>query len=84
MEHRKSRTRAFLCRFNGSIRLLMRIIGIERNENLSEWLNVRIFGKVVETEKSLALAMQKAKELQAREKENTRTPFIIIVKDNAK
>tara|TARA_Y100000004_G_scaffold143756_1_gene163652 strand:- start:10495 stop:10683 length:189 start_codon:yes stop_codon:yes gene_type:complete len=62
----------------------MRIIDIERNENLSEWLNVRIFGKVVETEKSLALAMEKAKELQAREKENTRTPFIIIVKDNAK
>lgn len=62
----------------------MRVIGIERNENLSDWLNVRIFGKVVETEKSLAVAMEKAKELQAKEKENTRTPFIIIVKDNAK
>ena len=62
----------------------MRIIGIERNPNFSEWLNVRIFGKVVETEKSLALAMEKAKELQAKEKENTKTPFIIIVKDNAK
>jgi len=62
----------------------MKIINIEKNENLSEWLNVRIFGKVVETEKSLALAMQKAEELQAKEKENTRTPFIIIVNQNAK
>ena len=62
----------------------MRIIDIERNENLSEWLNVRIFGKVVETEKSLALAMEKAKELQAREKRKHSYPFIIIVKDNAK
>ena len=62
----------------------MRIIDIERNENLSEWLNVRIFGKVVETEKSLASAMEKAKELQAKEKENTRNPVIIIVKENAK
>ena len=62
----------------------MRIIDIERNENLSEWLNVRIFGKVVETEKSLALAMQKAQELQAKEQANTKTPFIIIVKENAK
>ena len=62
----------------------MRVIGIERNKNLSEWLNVRVFGKVVETEKSLALAMQKAQELQAKEQANTRTPFIIIVKDNAK
>ena len=62
----------------------MKIINIERNENLSEWLNVRIFGKVVETEKSLALAMQKAQELQSQEQENTRTPFIIIVNQNAK
>ena len=62
----------------------MRIIDIERNENLSEWLNVRVFGKVVETEKSLALAMQKAQELQAKEQANTKTPFIIIVKENAK
>ena len=62
----------------------MKIINIEKNENLSEWLNVRIFGKVVETEKSLASAMEKAKELQAKEKENTRTPFIIIVNQNAK
>ena len=62
----------------------MRIIDIERNENLSEWLNVRIFGKVVETEKSLALAMQKAQELQSQEQANTRTPFIIIVNQNAK
>ena len=62
----------------------MKIINIERNQNLAEWLNVRIFGKVVETEKSLASAMEKAKELQAKEKENTRTPFIIIVKENAK
>ena len=62
----------------------MKIINIERNQNLAEWLNVRIFGKVVETEKSLALAMQKAQELQAKEQANTRTPFIIIVKDNAK
>lgn len=62
----------------------MKIINIEKNENLSEWLNVRIFGKVVETEKSLALAMQKAKELQAKEQQSTRTPFIIIVNQNAK
>tara|TARA_B100000282_G_C31667545_1_gene460575 strand:- start:630 stop:818 length:189 start_codon:yes stop_codon:yes gene_type:complete len=62
----------------------MKIINIERNENLSEWLNVRIFGKVVETEKSLALAMQKAQELQSQEQANTRTPFIIIVNQNAK
>lgn len=62
----------------------MKIINIEKNENLSEWLNVRIFGKVVETEKSLALAMQKAEELQDKEQRNTRTPFIIIVNQNAK
>ena len=62
----------------------MKIINIERNENLAEWLNVRIFGKVVETEKSLALAMQKAEELQDKEQRNTRTPFIIIVNQNAK
>ena len=55
-----------------------------RAQNLSEWLNVRIFGKVVETEKSLALAMEKAKELQAQEQPNTRSPFIIIVNQNAK
>ena len=62
----------------------MKLINIEKNQNLSEWLNVRIFGKVVETEKSLALAMEKAKELQAQEQANTRTPFLIIVKQNAK
>ena len=62
----------------------MKIINIERNQNLAEWLNVRIFGKVVETEKSLALAMQKAQELQTQEQANTRTPFIIIVNQNAK
>jgi hypothetical protein len=62
----------------------MKIINIEKNENFSEWLNIRIFGKVVETEKSLALAMQKAKELQAKEQQSTRTPFIIIVNQNAK
>ena len=62
----------------------MKLINIEKNENFSEWLNVRIFGKVVETEKSLALAMQKAKELQTQEQKNTRTPFIIIVNQNAK
>jgi hypothetical protein len=62
----------------------MKLINIEKNENFSEWLNVRIFGKVVETEKSLALAMQKAKELQAKEQQSTRTPFIIIVNQNAK
>ena len=62
----------------------MKIINIERNQNLAEWLNVRIFGKVVETEKSLALAMQKAQELQSQEQANTRTPFIIIVNQNAK
>jgi hypothetical protein len=62
----------------------MKLINIEKNENLSEWLNVRIFGKVVETEKSLALAMQKAEEIQAKEQANTRTPFIIIVNQNAK
>lgn len=61
----------------------MKLINIEKNENFSEWLNVRIFGKVVETEKSLALAMQKAKELQSKEQANTRTPFIIIVNQNA-
>lgn len=62
----------------------MKLINIEKNENFSEWLNIRIFGKVVETEKSLALAMQKAKELQSKEQANTRTPFIIIVNQNAK
>jgi hypothetical protein len=62
----------------------MKLISIEKNENLREWLNVRIFGKVVETEKSLALAMEKAKELQAQEQPNTRSPFIIIVNQNAK
>jgi hypothetical protein len=62
----------------------MKIINIEKNENFSEWLNIRIFGKVVETEKSLALAMQKAQELQSQEQVNTRTPFIIIVNQNAK
>ena len=62
----------------------MKLINIEKNENFSEWLNVRIFGKVVETEKSLALAMQKAEELQYKEQRNTRTPFIIIVNQNAK
>jgi len=61
----------------------MKLINIEKNENFSEWLNIRIFGKVVETEKSLALAMQKAKELQSKEQANTRTPFIIIVNQNA-
>ena len=62
----------------------MKFINIEKNENFSEWLNIRIFGKVVETEKSLALAMQKAQELQSQEQVNTRTPFIIIVNQNAK
>lgn len=62
----------------------MQLIDIERNQNFADWLNVRIFGKVVETEKSLAEAMEKAKELQAKEQKNTNTPFIIIVKENAK
>ena len=62
----------------------MKLINIEKNQNLSEWLNVRIFGRVVGTEKTLALAMEKAKELQAQEEANTRNPFIIIVNQNAK
>ena len=62
----------------------MKLINIEKNQNLSEWLNVRIFGRVVGTEKTLALAMEKAKELQAQEEANTRNPFVIIVNQNAK
>ena len=61
----------------------MKLINIERNENLAEWLNVRILDKGVETEKSLAIALQKAKEHQAEEQKNTRTPFIIIINKNA-
>ena len=40
------------------------MITIERNPNFPEWINIKVFGKLVDNAKSYAVAMARALQIQ--------------------
>jgi len=44
------------------------MINVERNPNLSEWYDIRLFGKLIDNARSFAKAMSIAKAIQKEQK----------------
>ena len=53
------------------------MITIERNPNFSEWINIKVFGKLVDNAKNHASAMSRALKIQ---KQMSEKPRIIVKK----
>lgn len=57
------------------------MITISRNQNFREWLNITMFGKLVDNVKSSARAYHVAQRLQIEHKQKTGERVIIVKKN---
>ena len=58
------------------------MITIEKNPNFSEWINIKVFGKLVDNAKTHASAMSRALQIQKAMKQ--KTSIMVIKNQNPK